>query len=123
LWDTISGELLNLLTGHSASVIHATYSPDGQHIASASYDGTTKLWDANTGEEILTLYGHNSGVGDVAFSPDGKRLFTTGADGTSRTYILDIEELLKLAKDKLTRELTVEECSKYLYQEECPVVP
>ena len=33
-------------------VTSVTYSPDGKHIASGSYDKTVKVWDAATGEEV-----------------------------------------------------------------------
>jgi len=43
------------------------FSPDGQRLASASYDQTVKVWDARTGQECLTLKGHTGSVTGVAF--------------------------------------------------------
>jgi WD40 repeat protein len=62
------------------SIYGAAFSPDGQLIASPSYDSNTReprtvrLWSAETGKPILDLVGHTNRVLTVAFSPDGKRL-------------------------------------------------
>jgi WD40 repeat protein len=51
-----------------------SFSPDGQRLASASYDKTVKVWDLADGKEMLTLEGHKNEVLSVRFSPDGRRL-------------------------------------------------
>ena len=60
-------------------------------------------------------------VGDLAFSPDGAYL-ATGAtnDDTVRVYALRLEDLVKIAQSRVTRELTTEECQTYLHVEQCP---
>jgi WD40 repeat protein len=120
IWDADTGKLLFTLIGHSASIFRVHFSPDGSLIATASYDGTAKLWDAETGLELTTLYGHKSGVSDVSFSPDGKKLFTASVDGTNRVFLLDIEELMALARSRLTRDFTQEECQRFLHHDTCP---
>jgi WD40 repeat protein len=108
------------LSGHSGALYGAAWSPDGTRIATASADKTAKLWDALTGQELLTLYGHTAVVGGVAFSPDGTRLATFSDDSTVRVYVLPIEELVALARTRVTRTLTTDECQKYLHLEKCP---
>ena len=82
LYDTQTGEELNLLTGHTGGVSSVAFSPDGNTIASGSYDDTVRLWDANTGRHIRILTGHTFAVFSMAFSPDGSKIASGGADGT-----------------------------------------
>jgi WD40 repeat protein/transcriptional regulator with XRE-family HTH domain len=120
VWDAATGQPLLELSGHSGAVYAAAWSADGKRIATASADKTAKIWDAQTGEDLLTLYGHSASVGGVAFSPDGTRLATFSDDGTARIYVLPVEELVALAKTRVTRSLTTEECLKYLHLTACP---
>jgi len=123
LWDAVTGGLLRELPGHTGVIVDITFSTDGKYIATAGFDGIVKLWDAETGRELLTLTGHIAGISGVSFSPDGKHLATSSDDGTVRVYLLNIEELITLAKSRLTRSLTTEECQKYLHVDTCPVEP
>jgi len=119
IWDVATGEWLSTLIGHYATVFRTTFSPDGNLIATASYDGTVKLWDVASSQELITLSGHTSGIADVAFSPDGKRLYTASVDGSIRVFLLDIEELMTLARSRLTRGFTEEECKRFLHMNTC----
>jgi hypothetical protein len=64
----------------------------------------------------LTLTGHNSSVAGIAFSPDGKRIATASGDRTVQVYALTIEELMAIAKTRVSRSLTPEERRKYLHE-------
>jgi WD40 repeat protein len=70
--------------------------------------------------QVFSLYGNPGNVFGVAFSPDGATLATAGADGSLRAYVLDIGALSELARARLTRGLTDEECRKFLHVEVCP---
>ncbi len=123
VWDSVTGEHLRTMRGHSGSVLAIASSPDNIHFASASQDGTVKLWDELTGEGQQTLAGDSGAVNSVAYGPDGKRLAAASTDGTVQVYALDVSELLNLARSRVTRSLTPEECNEYFQTESCPPLP
>ena len=79
-----------------------------------------RLWDAESGSQTLVLRGHRGLVSAVAFSPDATKLASVSGEGTVRVWALDLDDLIEIAEDKLTRTLTDEECSQYLHVDRCP---
>jgi WD40 repeat protein len=45
VWDITSGKLIRRFRGHTGKVGTTLFSPDGEMLASDSYDGTIFLWD------------------------------------------------------------------------------
>jgi len=123
IWDITADipQVLFTLPGHTGFIFDLDFSPDGNLVATASSDGEVKVWDVIIGEELLSLYGHPGVATGVEFSPDGTWLISSGTDGVIRGYTLDVELLKEIAKAKLTRSLTEEECQKYLHLDQCPV--
>jgi WD40 repeat protein len=119
VWSVPAGRRLATLavTGRTTAV---AFSRDGRHVVTGGADGTVRIWEAATGRLDLTLTGHTDAVSGVAFSPDGTRLATTGLDGTLRVYVLPVDELVRIAKARLTRGLTGSECRQYLHLPACP---
>lgn len=70
----------NQFTGHTDTVQGVAFSPDGDTLATASFDHSVKLWDVRTHRLLATLTGHTDAVNGVAFSPDGDTLATAGND-------------------------------------------
>ena len=125
VWDMDGQEgerLLLTLPGHKSAVSAVAFSPDGHTIASASAN-QIRVWDTETGQPLYTLPGHTRVVLDIEFSPDGSRLASASADGTVRLFVLPIEELVELARSRLTRSLTDAECQLYLHAASCPAGP
>jgi hypothetical protein len=52
-----------------------------------------------------------------------KILVSGGEDGTMQIYAMDIDLLMLLARSRVTRNLTLEECKKYLHFDEVPPIP
>ncbi|WP_413167794.1 WD40 repeat domain-containing protein [Capilliphycus salinus ALCB114379] len=75
----------NRLEGHQRTVQSVSFSPDGQMLATASYDNTVKLWRRD-GSLFKTLEGHTEPVTSVRFSPDNKMIASGSWDGTVRLW-------------------------------------
>lgn len=52
-------------------IISVAFSPDGQLLATSSFDGWARVWEIASGEERLNL---SHGFGSARFSPDGRYL-------------------------------------------------
>jgi len=73
-------------TGHALEPTSIAWSPDGQYIASSTYDWTVQVWESETGIVRFLYQGHTAVVTDVAWSPDGKYLASCGVDGTAQVW-------------------------------------
>ena len=88
LWDSANGARLHSLTGHTAAVNCAAFSPDGRVLASGSSDTSIILWDTENGIPLKTLHGDRGEIIALAYHPDGKTLASVS---TSTMVIWDIE--------------------------------
>jgi WD40 repeat protein len=80
VWRASDGE--PVLTLELTGVSSIAYAPDGQTLASGSYDHTVRLWQASDGKLLSVLQGHADYVTDVAFSPEENFLASGSSDGT-----------------------------------------
>ncbi|RPI78927.1 MAG: WD40 repeat domain-containing protein, partial [Chloroflexi bacterium] len=119
IYDVLSRQVVSTITGYKSAVMGIAYSHDGFFLATSHAEGTVKVWNLTTGQELLTLPGNSNPVSSVVFSPDGEYLITSGFDGTARVFVLDLNELIRMAHSRVTRELTEQECLQYLHTETC----
>jgi WD40 repeat protein len=119
VWAVQSGENVLTIGAHAGPVVGVAFSPDNAELATASRDGVAKVWDAASGKELLSLGGDGSPLSGVAFSPDARVLATGGRFGI-RTYSLAMDDLIQLARARLTRSWRPDECEAYLHTNQCP---
>ena len=71
-----------------------SFSPDGQTLASGSWDETIRLWDISTGDVVHTLTRHTGPVYSVSFSPDGQTLASGSWDRTIRLWDISTGDVI-----------------------------
>ena len=74
-WDTSTGEELWRI-GHGRTVNEVAFSPDGEHVATADWEGVAKIVDRSG--RVIRVLGERGGFNfsDVAFSSDGRLVAT-----------------------------------------------
>ena len=97
------------LQGHTISLKSAAFSPDGQHVVTASHDSTARVWKATTGTLVATLQGHTGSVYSAAFSPDGQHVVTASHDSNARLW--DVHWLTQLHSPELIEAVCREKLS------------
>ena len=97
IWDGLTGELLQILTGHRGTIsagftpgiLDARFSPNGEVVATVGDDGTARIWDPVKGSILSMMIGHDDVVFSATFSDDGQQLLTTSSDRTARLWETD----------------------------------
>ena len=121
------------LMGHDDFVYDVIFSPDGNFLASASWDRKINLWDVravtsdNPSIAPTTLTGHSGQVVKLAFNSDGQLLFSASLDGSIRVWNAEVDGFVLLACREVHRNLSWDEWKRYLegdeYRLTCPDLP
>jgi len=80
IWNLLSGEIIDVLPGHSDFIFSLAISFDGETLASGSLDKTVKIWNLKTGKLLYTLSYRADPIHSVAFSLDSKILACGGSN-------------------------------------------
>jgi ribosome assembly protein 4 len=94
---------VNRMTGHTKSVNHIAFSPNGYWLGTASFDRTVKLFDGQTGKFVCTLGKgkgkhtgmHMGAVYRIAWSADSKRLLSGSSDTTLKVWDITRQKLMR----------------------------
>src|SRR5262245_53735836 len=81
---------------HESPVLDATFSRDGQFLATGTQKGFVRIWPAETGQEPLKWRAHDGDTPQattVRFSPDGRFLATGSWDNTVKVW--EVEKVLR----------------------------
>lgn len=101
---------------HRGTARDAAISRDGRLVVTAS-DAGASIWDLASQRRLVDLPGHPGEVFVVKFAPDG-RIATGGVDGVVRFFRCEVcqpvDELLRLARTRVTRGLTPTERARFL---------
>lgn len=87
VWDIRREESVHTFR-HDDDVTNCSFSPDGNWVASSSWDGSARLWPLGHNEQGGWTLEHDAAVEHVAFRADGKALVTVSQAGTARLWSL-----------------------------------
>ncbi len=99
------------IPAHNNLINTLRISPDDSMVASGSFGERAKLWDLETGR-ALGEFGTTAQTA-VAFDPVRPWLWVSEF-GHVWVDTLDLDELIPIARDRLTRDMTDDECVLYL---------
>jgi WD40 repeat protein len=111
---------LRVLKGHSQRITATAFTEDGSRLATGSLDGTARVWNVASGQLVNTSPGESSDVAGVAFDAEGSRVTVIYSDGRIIVHAITLDDVIEIARARLTRGFTDEECRTYLHVPACP---
>lgn len=120
VWDVATGEQLLVIPAHSGTVLSVVYSRDGSRLATAGVDGYARIWNATNGTPVLETGDGLLPLSGVALSGDSSVLAAASRNAGIHLYLTRIDDLVALARSRLTRSLTQTECATFLHRPNCP---
>ena len=118
IFDAVTLEPVATLAGSATPMQPIAFSADGSMVATGGSDGLVRVWDPATGAELSVLPTPAT-VRQLDFDETGDRLVSTDDTNTARVWTLDLDTLIDIAHQRVTRDLTPAECERYL-QTSCP---
>ena len=86
LWRTSDWTRGRVVQGHRDTIYSAQISPDGDILATASYDRDAITWNIADGQPLKVFSGHNDPIYSLSFSQNGKLIATASGDRTIKLW-------------------------------------
>ena len=102
VWSLKTGDLIDVLNGHTAPVSCLAFSHINDILISGSWDNTVKMWELYTKKGISETYEHNSKITAVALSPNDKEVAVSTLNGELYTWDIEtgsIKNILDVSRD------------------------
>jgi len=109
---------------HDGGITQLALNEEGTLLASSGLDGFVRVWDVETHALVhqVPVSSEGKGVGGVAFIGDGRHLAVSNmATGELLVVTIDNEELIEIARSRVTRGFTDTECATYRI-DPCPTL-
>ncbi|KAJ3139411.1 hypothetical protein HK100_011615 [Physocladia obscura] len=81
MWSIQTGNLLDVLTGHTGPVSSVAFSPIEGRLISGSWDRTMRSWTVFTRDTASEPYEHSAEILAIAYRSDGKEVAVSTLDG------------------------------------------
>ena len=82
IYDLEANRELHRLSGHTDALMWSGISPDSQHVATVSWDGTMRMYLVSTGEFLWATEDSGGQSWTGAFSPNSEHIAWSSASGT-----------------------------------------
>jgi DNA-binding SARP family transcriptional activator/WD40 repeat protein len=118
----LDGQTLSPLRTMEVSLVPLTelsFSPDGDRIATIGA-GRLQVWDARSGALVFTPPKEPTDASTAHFNADGSAISVVYADGRILGYPIALDRAIAIARSRVTRSLTDDECRQYLHVATCP---
>lgn len=113
----VEDAIVNQFKVHSGAIRGVAINSNG--LLATSGHGSLKVWDIHSGQLVAEPSVDIDTPPFSTFSADGEFLLYVDGGYVLRKYFFNLETLVDLAESRVTRELTEEECQRYLDPSRC----
>lgn len=93
LWSMQTGQLLEVLSGHTGPISALSFDPIGHLLASASWDKSVRLWEVFSRNKNMQELPHSTEVLAIAFRPDGQEISAATLKGEIVMWSTDLASI------------------------------
>ncbi len=111
--DPLTWATIETFNAHRGSAVDLAVNQSGSRLASTGADGYVRLWDAGDRSLITEIEFGVDEITNVEFIDDTHLLVTPGVGTEAVVITLDPDELVAVARSRLTRSFTAEECDRF----------